>query len=105
MCDAGVLHPLGVFVGDELVGMCAVLVSPVLHHQGKLIAATETLFVAKAHRAGGAGLALLRAAESVALAVGAAGLYVTAPVGGRLEQILPRQGYHATNRVFYRELA
>jgi len=104
MFDAGLLHPLGAFVGEQLVGICAVLVSPVLHHGGKLIATTETLFVAKAHRAGGAGLALLRAAESVALDAGASGLYVNAPVGGRLARVLPHQGYHATNQLFYRGL-
>jgi len=103
--DAGVLHPLGVFVGTELVGLCAVLISPVLHFGGRVIASTETLFVAQAHRAGGAGGALLRAAERVAFEAGANGLYVTAPSGGRLERLLPRAGYHETNRVFFRRLA
>jgi hypothetical protein len=46
MVDAGLLHPLGVFVGDELVGLCAVLIAPVLHFGGKVIASTETIFVA-----------------------------------------------------------
>ena len=102
MVEAGLLHPLGVFVGGELVGLCAVLVSPVLHFGGKVIASTETLFVAKAHRAGNVGIKLLRAAENVAARAGAGGLYVTAPTGGRLERVLPRAGYHETNRVFYR---
>lgn len=105
MVDAGLLHPLGVFVGEELVGLCAVLVTPVLHFGGKLIASTETLFVAEAHRAGGAGLRLLHAAEDVAARAGASGLYVTAPTGGRLERLLPRVGYHDTNRVFFRGFA
>lgn len=101
---AGLLHVLGVFVGGELVGLCAVLIAPVLHFGGKVIATTETLFVAKAHRAGGAGMELLRAAEGVAAKAGAAGLYVTSPTGGRLERLLPRVGYHETNRVFFRGL-
>lgn len=104
MADAGLLHPLGVFVGGELVGLCAVLIAPVLHFGGKVIATTETLFVAEAHRAGGAGMELLHAAEGVATKAGAAGLYVTAPTGGRLERLLPRVGYHETNRVFFRGL-
>lgn len=102
LLDAGVLYPLGVFVADELVGLCAVLVMPVLHFGGKIIATTETLFVAKAHRAGGVGIALLRAAEDLARAAGAGGLYITAPVGGRLERLMPHVGYHETNRVFFR---
>lgn len=101
---AGLLHPLGVFVNGELVGMATVLVTPVLHFGGKVIATTETLFVAKAHRAGGTGRALLHAAEAVALEAGAAGLYVSSPAGGRLERFLPLAGYTETNRVFYRGL-
>lgn len=104
MVGAGLMHPLGVFVGDALVGLCAVLITPVLHFGGKVIASTETLFVAEAHRAGGAGMKLLRAAEQVAAEAGAGGLYVTAPTGGRLERLLPHVGYHETNRVFFRGL-
>lgn len=104
MVGAGLMHPLGVFVGDELVGLCAVLISPVLHFGGKVIASTETLFVAEAHRSGGAGMKLLRAAEEIAINAGAGGLYVTAPTGGRLERLLPHVGYHETNRVFFRGL-
>lgn len=100
----GLLHPLGVFVGNELVGICAVLITPVLHFGGKLIASTETLFVAEAHRSGGAGIKLLRAAEEVAVNAGASGLYVTAPTGGRLEKLLPHVGYVETNRVFFRRV-
>ena len=104
LVDSGLLCMLGVFVGDELVGLCNVLVTTVPHFSGKVIASTETVFVAKAHRAGGAGLKLLRAAEKVAANAGAGGLYVTAPTGGRLERLLPHVGYHETNRVFFRGL-
>ena len=104
MVDAGMLHPLGVFIDEELVGLCAVLVTPVPHFGGKVIASTETLFVAKAHRAGNVGLKLLNAAEEVAVLAGAGGLYVTAPSGGRLERLLPHVGYNETNRVFFRGL-
>lgn len=102
--DAGMLFPLGVFVDGELVGLCAVMVTPVLHFGGKRIATTETLFVAQAHRAGGLGLRLLREAEAVAVEQGAQGLYVSCPDGSRLQQILPRVGYTVTNQIFYRGL-
>jgi GNAT superfamily N-acetyltransferase len=104
LVDAGLLRPLGVFAGEELAGLCAVLIAPVPHFGGRVIASTETLFVAQAHRAGGAGMKLLRAAEHVAAGAGAGGLYVAAPSGGRLERLLPRVGYHETNRIFYRGL-
>lgn len=105
MVQAGVLHPLGAFADRQLVGLCTVLVTPVLHFGGKSIATTETLFVAQAYRAGGLGMQLLRMAELVARDCGAQGLYVSCPEGGRLQQILPRRGYHATNHVFYKGLA
>lgn len=104
MVATGMLHPLGAFVDGELVGLCAVMVTPVLHFGGKCIATTETLFVAKEHRSGGLGTRLLRAAEAKARECGAAGLYVSCPDGGRLQQILPRMGYQVTNHVFYRGL-
>ena len=102
MVNLGLMRPLGVFVDGELVGLCAVLITPVPHFDGRVLASTETLFVAQAHRAGGAGLQLLRAAEALAADAGASGLYVTAPVGGRLERVLPGMGYRETNRVFFR---
>lgn len=105
MVGAGLMQPLGVFMDDELVGLCAVLITPVPHFGGLVIASTETLFVAQAHRAGGVGLQLLRAAEDLAVQAGAPGLYVTAPVGGRLERVLPGMGYRETNRVFFRGAA
>lgn len=104
LVQAGMLRVLGAFAGPELVGFCAVLIAPVLHFGGRVIASTETLFVASAHRATGTGLALLRAAEQVALEAGAGGLYVSAPSGGRLERVLPRVGYRESNRVYYRSL-
>lgn len=67
MVQAGVLHPLGAFADGQLVGLCTVLVTPVLHFGGKSIATTETLFVAQAYRAGGLGMQLLRMAELVVL--------------------------------------
>ncbi|HEX7386254.1 MAG TPA: GNAT family N-acetyltransferase [Castellaniella sp.] len=102
MIAAGIMRPLGVFVDNDLVGFCAVLITPVPHYGGRVLASTETLFVARAHRAGGAGITLLRAAEDVAHEAGASGLYVSAPVGGVLERVLPGLGYHETNRVFFR---
>ncbi|MDR0439471.1 MAG: GNAT family N-acetyltransferase [Candidatus Accumulibacter sp.] len=102
LVDSGVLKPLGVFAGEELVGLCAIFITPVLHFGGRVIASTETLFVAEKYRAGGVGLRLLHAAELVARQAGADGLYVSAPSGGRLERVLPRAGYRETNRVFYR---
>lgn len=101
MASAGLMKILGAFFGDRLVGFCTVLVTPLLHFGDHLVASTETIFLSKKYRASGAGIGLLRAAESIALDSGASGLYVTAPSGGRLERLLPRVGYTQTCQVFY----
>ena len=102
--EIGMLKTVGVFIGAELVGVCAILISSVPHYHKRVIASTETLFVAKKNRASKAGMMLINSAESVALDAGADGLYVTAPVGGRLEKLMPHVGYHQTNSVFFRGL-
>ena len=100
---AGMIYPLAAVTDNgELAGFASVLLCASGHHAGKVVATTESLFVAKAHRKGGAGLALLNTAADFAKSVGAAGLYVTAPAGGPLGRILPRLGYTETNRIFLR---
>lgn len=101
---AGLLRIIGAF-GPDLVGFAAVLVYGLPHYGGRRVASTESIFVAPAARAGGTGLKLLRAAEEMARDLGAAALLVSAPVGGRLAQVLPRSGYRESNRVFIRGLA
>lgn len=98
---AGLLRPLGAFDGDRLVGFCVVLISPVLHFAGKVLATTESIFLSKGCRRNGAGIALISAAEDAAEEAGAKGLYITAPTDSSLSRVLPRLGYGQTNAVFY----
>lgn len=100
---SGALRCMSARQDGMLIGFAFVLIA-VLPHFGVKTASMESLFILKSHRKHGAGLALMRFAESVARASGAAGLLVSAPVGGRLERILPGVGYQATNRVFYKPL-
>lgn len=101
---SGLFHTIGAFLGDKLVGFVTVLVS-VAPHVGVLMAVTESLFVAKAHRKTGAGLKLIRQAEACAIEKGAPCLLISAPFGGVLAEVLPRIGYVETNRIFFRDLA
>ena len=102
--QAGLFHLVGAFVGGELVGFVSLLAS-VLPHYGVMVASTESIFVEPEHRKSGAGKMLLREAERLATSIGAVGLLVSAPSGGRLAAILPRSGYQESNRVFFRRLA
>jgi GNAT superfamily N-acetyltransferase len=101
--QAGAMTAIGAFKGDELVGFICVLASRVPHY-GHSLAVTESFFVAKAHRKGGVGVKLLKAAEERAREVGATCLMVSAPAGGTLERVMPRMGYRHSNTVFVRSL-
>lgn len=107
MESTGAVQAFGAFVDGDLAGFVVVL-APLLPHYGRVIAVTESLFVASAHRKSGAGLRLLRRAEQHARDIGSPGLLVSAPIGeqsgGRLATLLPRIGYSETNRVFLKRM-
>jgi GNAT superfamily N-acetyltransferase len=100
----GIMQPCGAYRDDELVGFVVVMV-PVIPHYGVAVGITESLFVAKAHRKTGAGLALIRTAEQHVKDVGGPALLISAPFGGQLAEVLPRIGYRETNRVFMKKVA
>lgn len=101
---AGTMKFAGAWLGDELVGFL-VLVLYVVPHFGKLVASTESLFVAQSARGSGAGTRMLKEAQSIAADSGCVGLCVSAPVGGRLAKVLPRSGFLHTNELFFKALA
>lgn len=103
MESIGLLSAISAFIGNELIGFVTVIIS-VLPHHGKTIAVTESIFVTKAHRKSGAGLALIRAAESLAKEKGSPCLMVSAPHGGLLEKVMPRIGYRHCTSAFVRQL-
>lgn len=103
MEEVGALHTLGAFRGNTMVGFISFLVS-VLPHYGAFTATSESFFVAQSERAGGTGLRLLQAAEDKARELGAVGLLVSSPAGGRLAKVLPRIGFAHTNEVFFKGL-
>lgn len=100
MEQAGMLHAMGAFDACQLVGLAVILITPVLHFEGKTVATTESIFMLPDYRKA-AGARLLAAVNALAKDCGCAGLYISAPSGGRLERILPRSGFVETNRVFY----
>jgi GNAT superfamily N-acetyltransferase len=99
----GIMQPYGAYREEQLIGFVVVMV-PVIPHYGVSVGVTESLFVAKAHRKTGAGIALIRTAEQHVREAGGPALLVSAPFGGRLAEVLPRIGYRETNRVFMRRV-
>lgn len=104
MEQSGIYHLFGAFSNDKLIGLVAVLVTPVPHYSVK-VASTESFFVDEAHRKGGTGLKLLKVAEDFAKECGAGHLFVCGPIGGRLVQVMPRIGYRECQRIFCRRLS
>ncbi|HSV48350.1 MAG TPA: GNAT family N-acetyltransferase [Ramlibacter sp.] len=101
---AGFCHILGAECDGKLVGLL-VMMCAVLPHYGQLTATSESYFVAAEHRKTGAGLALFREAKRVAQGLGCAGLFISAPVGGRLTDVMAGLGMRHTNDVFFVGLA
>jgi GNAT superfamily N-acetyltransferase len=104
LANSGLLHVFGAYRDDTLVGFIVMLVS-VNPHYSQPLGVIESFFVASEHRQTGAGLQLLRHAERHAKELGAAGILVSAPFGGRLSQVMSfNPAYRKTNLVFFREL-
>lgn len=97
----GMIHAFSAISGNRLVGFISIL-APTAPHYGVIVAVCESFFVAKADRASGAGLRLLRTAEDRAREIHSPGLLVSAPMGGKLFELLPRCGYVESNRVFFK---
>lgn len=100
---SGLFHAFAAHREGKLVGFLFLL-TPILPHFGKLVGVVESYFVAAAYRKTGAGTQLRVAAEDAARAAGAVGLLLSAPTGGRLDQVLPHVGYRETNRTFFKGL-
>lgn len=101
---SGNFHIIAAYMDDKLVGFLTMMVS-VLPHSGKRFGTVESYFVTQERRKHGPGLDLLRAAEWLAEAVGAVGILVTAPKGGKLARVMPRAKYTHTHEVFFKGFA
>ncbi len=100
---SGLLHTIGAFVDNVIVGFITVVVMQRPHYEA-LIASYESYFVAESARQSGAGNELLKAAEQLAKSKGAAGLFVNAAVGSRLDAVLDaKRLYRKTHNVFFKE--
>lgn len=101
---AGLLHTIGAFLDDELVGFITMVVMQRPHYEA-LIASYESYFVAESARKSGAGIALLKAAEELGASQGAVGLFVNAAVGSRTDEFFSaKRDYDHTHNVYLKGL-
>lgn len=100
---AGILTTFAAYTEDDtMIGFVAVLTSRFAHYS-LAFSTTHSFFVTASHRKTGAGVKLLRAAENHALAVGAKGLFISAPAGGKLDSLLSKsKAYNHSNTVYHR---
>lgn len=98
----GSIHVFSAVHEGELAGFITVAAPPSLHFSVPL-AVTESFYVTPEHR-GFTGLQLLAAAEKQANQCGSPVLLVTAPLGGRLCELLPKLGYRPVSLAFVKEV-
>jgi len=101
--NSGLMNFAAAFVGDTIVGFSILMVTQ-LPHYSRIIAVVDSIFVAKKHRGSGAGMMLIREMESIAKDNEAIGILVSAPKGGRLNELMPNIGYAHTNEVFFKSM-
>lgn len=96
----GALHVIGAFAGEELVGFMGLIVS-VLPHYGAVVGTSESFFIAPNARKGGTWKRMVEEAKILAAAIGAKGLFISAPHGSAFSQALPMIGGRQTNDVHF----
>lgn len=99
----GALFTLGAYQDDELIGFAIFLVT-VIPHYGAPAATTESVYIEPANRKGRTGIKLIQEMEAWAKELGAVGIFLSSPVGGRLAGLAPWLGYRHTNQVFFKGL-
>ena len=97
---SGALHVSGLFDGSALVGFVCVLLVNYMHFS-KPCASVESIYLDPAFRATRGGFMLFEAARGMAKELGAVGLYLSAPVGSRLDRIARAKRWRQTDSVFF----
>ena len=103
MESMGILKCIQAVDGEKLIGFM-VLIATVIPHYSRVAVTTESLFVIEEYRKTGAGLRMIRLAETFGRSIGAAGIFLSAPEGGKLAAVAPRIGYQHASNVFFKGL-
>ena len=100
----GTMKFFGAFYEGQLVGILTMFVVSVPHYSTK-IATVESIFVLEEFRKGGLGIKMLKVAQEAAKFFGATGLFISAPLDGKLAKVLEKKkDFTETNRVFFQRL-
>lgn len=101
---SGLMRTFGMFHAEQLAGFASELLF-VLPHYGLKVATIESIFLARQHRSGRAGNALMSTIEDRARAEGCVTALYNARAGSSFERMLSlSKPYVRTNSVFARRL-
>lgn len=98
------LVALGAFSGDEMVGYSVGILTPALHYLSLQLLINDVIYLAKEHRDGNLGIALIQRTEIAAQERGARMVMWHAKKGTPLERLLPRMGYGVQDILFSKEV-
>lgn len=100
---AGLTQWFGAYDGDELIGFIDVMISRHAHYSAS-IATIESFFVDKERRNTGAGLRLLKVAKQYAKNMDCVAIFLSAPTGSVLDDVMLRKGWTNSDQIFVKRL-
>ena len=89
---------------DSLIGYSVSFIASHLHYSNLVYAQNDVLFVAREHRKGRTGLALIKETEDAAKRAGCQMIIWHAKQGTALDSLMPRLGYGVQDIMYSREL-
>jgi GNAT superfamily N-acetyltransferase len=102
MDKAGMLYCMGAYIEGELVGFASLVVS-IMPHNGKKIAAIESIFALPEYRKYGIGFHLVRAARDEAKKLGCEWIVYLPRIGSAFDKILENMDSCIKTHVQYTE--
>lgn len=102
--ELGKLISVAAYVDGALAGYAVTFIDAHIHYRNDVIAVNDVLFVAKEHRRGRLGIALIRETERLARERTGRVLTWHAKPGTALEALLPRLGYHVHETIYMKVL-
>lgn len=100
----GTMKFFAAFHEGVLIGILTMFVVTIPHYSTK-IATIESIFVLDEYRPSGVGSKMLKVAKEAAKLFGATGLFISAPIDGKLAKVLEKKKeFTETNRVFFTRL-
>lgn len=102
--DTGLLHCIGAFDKDKMVGFITFIINDVLHYS-KLSSVIESQFVLKEYRKSGAWNKMLKLVKDMSKENGAKNIFMTTTPNSKLDKVLQKKGYILTNNIYTESLS